>query len=108
MPSIVPQELNSVLIKDESNPELTSPNFHKDLVHQTNRSRPQTNNVSVGAHLCCHEQGKQHAVLLQKVQFMTEQINQEKEQARMKEDQYNKIIAALKKTAEENNPKKEQ
>lgn len=36
---------------------------------------------------------------------MTEQIDEEKRQAKMKEQQYNKIIAALKKTAEENNLK---
>ena len=31
-----------------------------------------THDVSVGAHLCCHEQGKQHAVMVQKISFMTE------------------------------------
>ena len=41
--------------------------------------------------------------MLQKISFMTEQIKEEKKQASMKEIQYNKIIDALKKTAEENN-----
>ena len=62
-----------------------------------------THDVSVGAHLCCHEQGKQYAVMVQKISFMTEQIKEDKMQASMKEAQYNKIIDALKKTAEENN-----
>ena len=42
----------------------------------------------------------------QKVQFLTEQIEEEKKQAKMREQQYNKIIDALKKTAEENASKK--
>ena len=42
----------------------------------------------------------------QKVQFLTEQIEEEKKQAKMREQQYNKIVEALKKTAEENASKK--
>ena len=57
--------------------------------------------------MCCHEQAKQHAVLLQKVQFMQEQVDSEREQAKKKEAQYDKIIAALKQTAEENAGKKQ-
>jgi len=37
---------------------------------------------------------------------LTEQIEEEKKQAKMREQQYNKIIAALKKTAEENAQKR--
>lgn len=59
--------------------------------------------MCVGTNLCCHEQTKHQAVLLQKISFMTEQIKEEKQQAQMKEAQYNKMIEALKKTAEENN-----
>ena len=40
---------------------------------------------------------------MQKISFMSEQIQEEKKQAQMKESQYNKIIDALKRTAEENN-----
>ena len=57
----------------------------------------------MGVHLCCHEQTKEQAVLQQKVQFLNEQIKDEKAQAAMKDQQFNKMIAALKRTAEENN-----
>ena len=54
-------------------------------------------------HVCCHEQTKQIALAEQKIQFMSEQLSEQESQAKMKEQQFNKIIATLKKTAEENN-----
>ncbi len=62
-------------------------------------------NASVDAHLCCHEKSKEHAVLQQKVMLLGEQIKDEKQKAKMKEEQYNKIIGALERTAAENKAK---
>ena len=107
----------SNLVEIDCNPELTSPLVTKEdqmgIVTPGDRSakkqltfRPSTSEASVMAHLCCHEKVKENAVLTQKVNFMIEQMKGEKDSFKMKEANFNKMIAALKKSAEENAAKK--
>jgi len=103
----------SEFVESKTNPELTttplklekkkgSDFLHQGQLHPLLFQRLQKADASVGVHICCHEQAKQHAVVLQKVQFLNEQLKEEKSQSQMKEQQYSRIIAALKQTAEEN------
>ena len=93
----------SAFVERQTTPELTSPGPTKSLLGMVTHHRTATADQCVGVHLCCHEQTKEQAVLQQKVQFLNEQIKDEKAQAAMKDQQFNKMIAALKRTAEENN-----
>ena len=101
----------SRLVERATTPELTTPVLSHEDHHGTSSStrrrrlaadRPMMVDAGVSTHICCHEQAKHNAVLQQKVHFLTEQISQEKSQAQVKELQFNKMIAALKQTAEEN------
>ena len=103
----------SAILERNTTPELTTPAFKNEQLRASGQNlttafmaRLGTADKSAGVHICCHEQAKQHALAQQKIQFMQEQLSDEQNQSKMKEKQFNQIISALKKTAEENNARK--
>lgn len=83
---------------ERNTPELTTP-----VMTMEDRPVPATKtDFQSQAQLCCHEQTKQQAVMLQKISFLEEQLRAEAEKAKMKDDQYAKMIEALQATADEN------